>query len=102
MPMDLICVNDEADQNPLYFFLQTRRKIRTMADAYSLAEEHLDKCIQEAAGNNIDLNAYGQALIWKLIERYQAAGRPAADIISEIKFMLENIDEDGTFHVSRN
>lgn len=73
-----------------------------MADAYSLAKEHLDKNIAEAADNNIDLNAYGQALVWKLIERYQAEGRSTADIVSEIKYTLENIDDDGTFHVSRN
>ena len=73
-----------------------------MADAYSLAKQHLDQCIAEAAENNIDLNAYGQALVWKLIERYQESGRSNADIISEIQYTLENIDDDGTFHVSRN
>ena len=31
--------------------------------------------------NNVDLNAYGQALVWKLIERYQESGRSNADII---------------------
>jgi hypothetical protein len=73
-----------------------------MADAYTLAKNHLNAGIQEAAENNIDLNAYGQALVWKLIERYKESGRSAADIISEIKYTLENVDDDGTFHVSRN
>jgi len=73
-----------------------------MTNAYSLAKEHLDKCLQEATKNNVDLNTYGQALIWKLIERYQESGRSNSDIISEIQYTLENIDDDRTFHVSRN
>jgi len=73
-----------------------------MTNAYSLAKEHLDKCLQEATKNNVDLNTYGQALIWMLIERYQESGRSNSDIISEIQYTLENIDDDGTFHVSRN
>lgn len=73
-----------------------------MADAYSLAAKHLDENISEAADNNVDLNSYGQALVWKLIERYQAEGRPNTDIISEIQYTLDNIADDGTFHVSRN
>ncbi len=34
-----------------------------MADAYSLAKQHLEAGIAEAAENNVDLNAYGQALM---------------------------------------
>ena len=73
-----------------------------MADAYSLAKQHLDAGIAEAAENNISVNAYGQALLWKLLERYQAEGRSVSDIVSEVQYTLENIDDDGTFHVSRN
>ncbi|HKI73873.1 MAG TPA: hypothetical protein VJ998_04485 [Pseudomonadales bacterium] len=73
-----------------------------MADAYSLAKQHLDAGIAEAAENNIDLNAYGQALVWKLLERYKEAGRTGADIVSEMQYTLDNLDDDGTFHVSRN
>lgn len=73
-----------------------------MADAYSLAKQHLDAGIKEAAENNIELNAYGQALVWKLIERYKESGRSGDDIISEIKYTLDNVEDDGTFHVSRN
>ena len=73
-----------------------------MADAYSLAKQHLDSGIEDASANNIDLNAYGQALVWKLIERYQEAGRSNSDIINEIKYTLENISDDDDFHVSRN
>ncbi len=73
-----------------------------MPDAYTLAKQHLDTGIQEAAENNIELNAYGQALLWKLIERYKENGRSATDIIDEIKYTLDNVEDDGTFHVSRN
>ncbi|MCB1644596.1 MAG: hypothetical protein KDI36_04045 [Pseudomonadales bacterium] len=73
-----------------------------MADAYTLAKQHLDTNIAEAADNNVDLNAYGQALVWKLIEKYKEAGRTNADIISEVQYTLDNIEDDGTFHVSRN
>jgi hypothetical protein len=73
-----------------------------MTDAYTLAKQHLDTGIQEAADNNVDLNAYGQALVWKLIERYKAEGRSVNDIVSEITYTLENVEDDGTFHVSRN
>ena len=73
-----------------------------MANAFSLAEQHLDAGINEAAENNVSLEAYGQALVWKLIERYKTAGRSTADIISEVQYTLDNIDDDNTFHVSRN
>lgn len=73
-----------------------------MTDAYTLARQHLDAGIAEAAENNISLAAYGQALVWKLLERYQQEGRTVADIVSEVQYTLENIDDDGTFHVSRN
>ena len=73
-----------------------------MADAYSLAKQHLDAGIAAATAENIDLNAYGQALVWKLIEKYKENGRSLADIKDEIGYTLDNIDDDGTFHVSRN
>lgn len=73
-----------------------------MANAYALAEQHLETNIAAAAADNVDLNAYGQALVWKLIEAYQKAGRKNEDIIDEIKYTLDNIADDGTFHVSRN
>ncbi|XOV88860.1 MAG: hypothetical protein ACFHX7_03005 [Pseudomonadota bacterium] len=73
-----------------------------MADAYSLAKKHLDAGINEAQENNISLNAFGQALVWKLLEKYKEEGRSAADIVSEVQYTLDNLDDDGTFHVSRN
>ncbi len=73
-----------------------------MANAFSLAEQHLKAGIDEATAENISLSAYGQALLWKLIERYQAEGRSIADITAEIQYSLDNISDDNTFHVSRN
>lgn len=73
-----------------------------MSNAFSLARQHLDAGIAEASDNNISLDAYGQALVWKLIEHYQEAGRSNADIINEISYTLDNIADDNTFHVSRN
>jgi len=73
-----------------------------MADAYSIAKKHLDAGIAEAEQNNISINAYGQALVWKLLELYKENGRSVSDIVSEVQYTLDNIDDDGTFHVSRN
>ena len=73
-----------------------------MANAYAIAQQHVETGIAAAAAENVDLNAYGQALVWKLIEAYQTAGRKNEDIIDEIKYTLDNIADDGTFHVSRN
>ncbi len=73
-----------------------------MANAYSLAKQHLDAGVAEAEAENISLNAYGQALVWKLLELYKENGRSHEDIVSEVQYTLDNLDDDGTFHVSRN
>lgn len=73
-----------------------------MADAYSLAQKHLDEAVTDAAENNVDISALGQALVWKLIELYKKEGRSSKDIVSEIQYTLDNIEDDNTFHVSRN
>jgi hypothetical protein len=73
-----------------------------MTDAFSLAKKHLDAGVTEAEEHNVDLNAYGQALFWKLLERYKQDGRSLDDVVSEIQYTLDNFDDDGTFHVSRN
>jgi hypothetical protein len=73
-----------------------------MADAYTIAKQNLEAGIVQAKENNIDANAYGQALFWKILEMYKENGRSGADIVSEIKYTLDNIDDDETFHVSRN
>lgn len=73
-----------------------------MASSFTIAEKHLTAMIEDAAENNVDLNALGQAVVWKLFERYRDNGRKAADIADEVKYTLDNLDDDGTFHVSRN
>jgi len=73
-----------------------------MADAYSLAEQHLEANVAEAGAQNIDANTYGQALIWKILEMYSKSGGKFEDIASEIEFTMENLDGDGIFHVIRN
>ncbi|MDZ7685828.1 MAG: hypothetical protein U5O39_13150 [Gammaproteobacteria bacterium] len=35
-----------------------------MANAFEIAAAHLDAGLREAEANNIDLPAYGQALLW--------------------------------------
>jgi hypothetical protein len=71
-------------------------------DAYSLAKKHLDEGVAQAAIDNIDLNKYGQALMWKLFELYVENGRDVGDINDEIQYTLENLDGEGIFHVVRN
>lgn len=73
-----------------------------MADAYSLAQKHLDAAVSEAAAENVDSSTLGQALVWKIIELYKKDGRSSKDIVSEIQYTLDNIEDDNTFHVSRN
>jgi hypothetical protein len=73
-----------------------------MTNAYTLAKQHLDVGVTEAESNNIDSHAYGQALIWKVLEMYKENGRSGADIVAEVQYTLDNLDDDGTFHVSRN
>ena len=73
-----------------------------MTNAYSLAKQHLDAGVAEAAENNIDLNKYGQALVWKLFELLAENGRSLNDINDEVQFTLENLDGEGIFHVVRN
>lgn len=73
-----------------------------MTDAYSLAQKHLDSAVAEAQDANVSIDSLGQALIWKVIELYKKEGRSSKDVISEIQYTLDNIDDDNTFHVSRN
>ncbi len=71
-------------------------------DAFTLTKEHLIKGLEEAESHNIDGNGYGQALMWNLLQYYRSLGRTEDDIRSEVQYALDNIDDDGTFHVSRN
>ncbi|MDH5737973.1 MAG: hypothetical protein OEZ23_06655 [Gammaproteobacteria bacterium] len=73
-----------------------------MADAYSIAQKYLEAAISEANENNVTGNALGQALIWKVLEMYKKDGRSTGDIVEEVQYSLDNLDDDNTFHVSRN
>ena len=73
-----------------------------MTNAYSLAKQHLVAGVTEAKDNNIDSHAYGQALIWKVLEMYKDNGRSGADIVAEVQYTLDNLNDDDTFHVTRN
>lgn len=46
--------------------------------------------------------AYGQAMMWNLLQYYKDSGRSESDIRDEVTYALENLDDDGIFHVSRN
>ena len=70
--------------------------------AFTLAREHLEAGLKSAEEAGIDGNAYGQALLWSLLQYYRSTGRSEQDIRDEVGYSLDNLDDDGTFHVSRN
>ena len=70
--------------------------------AFSLAREHLEEGLKAADQAGIDGRAYGQALMWSLLQYYRSIGRTEQDIRDEVGYSLDNLDDDGTFHVSRN
>lgn len=71
-------------------------------NAFTLTKEHLIAGLEQAQEHNIDGNAYGQALMWNLLQYYKSLGRKEQDIRDEVSYALDNLDDDGTFHVSRN
>ena len=71
-------------------------------NAFSLTKEHLIDGLKAAEELNIDGNAYGQALLWNLLQYYKSLGRSETDMRDEISYALDNLDDDGDFHVSRN
>ena len=71
-------------------------------NAFSLAKENLEAGLKAADDAGIDRNAYGQALLWSLLQYYHSSGRSEQDIRDEVGYSLDNLDDDGTFHVSRN
>lgn len=73
-----------------------------MTSAYTLAKEDLEAGLKRAGDENIDANTYGQALIWQILQHYRALGRTRADIEREVGFTLEELEEDGIFHVCRH
>ncbi|MCB1645730.1 MAG: hypothetical protein KDI36_09765 [Pseudomonadales bacterium] len=72
-----------------------------MTSPYKLAKDHLQAGLAEASAANVT-DAYGQALIWEILQFYKSQGRSKADITRELEFTLEELDEDGIFHVCRH
>ena len=70
--------------------------------SFTLAKEHLEAGLKAAEADGIDGNAYGQALLWSLLQYYRSTGRTEQDIRDEVSYSIDNLDDDGTFHVSRN
>ncbi len=73
-----------------------------MANAYELAKQDLEAGLAKAAEQNVDGNVYGQAMIWQVLQHYHDSGRSVSDIKQEVEFTLEELNEDGIFHVVRN
>lgn len=73
-----------------------------MTSPYKLAAEDLASGLARAEGENVDANMYGQALIWQVLQHYQSMGRTREDIEREVNFTLEELGEDGIFHVCRH
>jgi hypothetical protein len=71
-------------------------------NAFELTKEHLIEGLQKGEAEGIDNRAYGQALMWNLLQFYRSSGRKEADIRDEVSYALDNLDDDGDFHVSRN
>ena len=71
-------------------------------NAFELTKDHLLNGLKSAEDDGIDGTAYGQALMWNLLQYYRSLGRTERDIRDEIGYALDNLDDDGDFHVSRN
>lgn len=71
-------------------------------NAFSLTKEHLIDGLKVAEDNSIEASAYGQALMWNLLQYYKSTGRKESDIREEVNYALDNLEDDGDFHVSRN
>lgn len=71
-------------------------------NAFSLTKEHLIDGLKVAEDNSIEGSAYGQALMWNLLQYYKSTGRKESDIREEVNYALDNLEDDGDFHVSRN
>lgn len=71
-------------------------------NAFELSKEHLIAGLETAKDGDIDGRAYGQAMLWNLLQYYRSLGRSEADIRDEVSFALDNLNDDDDFHVSRN
>ena len=73
-----------------------------MTSPYTLAKNDLDSALAKAEKENIDPNVYGQAMIWQILQHYVSLGRSREDIEREVNFTIEELAEDGIFHVCRH
>ena len=71
-------------------------------NAFELTKQHLLEGIKTAEEAGVSNQAYCQALLWNLLQYNHASGRSEGDIRDEVSYALDNLDDDGTFHVSRN
>ncbi len=71
-------------------------------NTFEVTKEHLIEGLKAAEDAGVSGSAYGQALLWNLLQYYRSLGRTEADIRGEVEYALDNIEDDGTFHVSRN
>lgn len=71
-------------------------------NTFEMTKDHLIDGLRAAEDAGVDGNAYGQALMWNLLQYYRSLGRTESDIRGEVEYALDNLDDDGTFHVSRN
>ena len=71
-------------------------------NAFEFTKDHLLNGLKSGEGEGIDATTYGQALMWDLLQYYRSLGRSEQDIRDEVGYALDNLDDDGTFHVSRN
>ena len=73
-----------------------------MANAHQLAESTIQEVLTRADLEGLDHHSIYSALIWHLLSSMHRSGKTAADIASEVQFTLDNLGDDGDFHVVRN
>lgn len=71
-------------------------------NAFDLTKADLINGLEKAAEQNIDGKAYGQGMLWNLLQYYRSIGRTEEDIRGEFAYALDNLSDDEVFHVSRN
>ena len=71
-------------------------------NAFEFTKDHLLNSLKSGEDEGFDGTTYGQALMWNLLQYYRSLGRSEQDIRDEVGYALDNLDDDGTYHVSRN
>jgi len=73
-----------------------------MANAHQLAASMIQEAMTRDDAEGLDHPSVYSALIWHLLSSMHQSGKSGADIASEIQFTLDNLGDDGDFHVVRN